>query len=272
MGNDSPKDKIADRWMFFFTYPFIAFLAVHIGNENSFSQLLRIPSYYSDLFLALCCSFALGLYTRRLCVWLEQKFSWIEEPKRRLMAQLILGVILPSGLILGMEAIYLSLLNVKLKESSIFYLELPIIIILCLLINLIYIVLLKNYQTTELQKSLETREDYKENFVVQAGKSFLSIPRDEVAYFKIQNKLTFLITKNGQSYIYDFPFKSIIDGLPPEEFFQLNRQVIAKRTNIKNSIQTETRRLKIELSPSMDEQVFVAKTKASDFINWFQSV
>lgn len=271
MDNDSLKEKLADRWMFILIYPLIAFLAVHIGNENSLRQLLQIPSYYSDLLLALCCSFGLGWYTRELCMWLEIKFSWTEDPKQRLIVQLILGVILPSSVILFIEAIYLSILNVKLEDSSIFYLELPIIIILCLMINLIYLVLLKNRQTPEIQNVLE-KENYTENFVVQAGKGFLSISRDDVAYFRIQNKLTFLITEDGQSYLYDVPFKSIIDGLPPKEFFQRNRQVIAKRNNIKRSIQTETRRLKIELCPTMEEQVFVSKTKASDFINWFQNI
>lgn len=260
--------------MLFFFYTFIAFLAVHIGNENRFVELIRIPSYYTDLLLALCCSFTLGYYIHELVQWMELKFPWLEVPKTRLIAQLLLGVILPSAVILGLEVIYLSILNIKLENSSIFYLELPVIFILCLVINFLHISLYQNYLTRRLRKkgnSEKERTDYKQNFVVQAGKGFLNIPSDEVAYFKILNKLTFLVTQNGQSYLYDFLFKEIIDGLPPEEFFQLNRQIIAKRSSIVKSVQTDTRRLKIELTPSMEEPIFVSKNKASNFMTWLHS-
>ena len=260
--------------MFFFIYPLIAFLAVHIGNENSFSELIGIRSYYTDLLLALFCTFALGWYTRRLCVWLEQKFSWTTEPKRRLMAQLFLGVILPSAVIIGLEVIYLSILDIDLEDSSIFYLELPVIFILCLIINFLHSFLYQNYLAQNLGKKQgikKERTDYKQNFVVQSGKGFVNIPSDEVAYFKIINKLTFLVTQGGENYLYDFAFKEIINGLPPEEFFQLNRQIIAKRSSIIKSVQTDTRRLKIELAPSLEEPIFVSKIKASYFMTWLHS-
>ena len=269
-----PKIISSKKRIFFGVYTLVAFLAVHIGNENSFLEIIRIPSYYSDLFLALSCSFALAFYLNRLSKWLEKKFSWDGQSKPRLKAQILYGVLFPTVLLLSIEAVYLSMINIRLEDSSILYLELPIIFVLCLTINLGHIVLYQNTQVKRLQQLPtveEPQDSRKENFIVQVGKGFLKIPMEEVAYFKIQNKLTFLITQNGQSYLYDYPFKEIIEDLPSESFFQLNRQVIAKRNSIVKSLHTNTRRLQIQLSPSIDEQVFVAKTKASVFLNWLQS-
>ena len=64
---------ISDSWMFFYVCPLLAILVVHIGNENSFAQLISIPSYYSDLVLAICCSYLLGLYVKYLVFWMNKK-------------------------------------------------------------------------------------------------------------------------------------------------------------------------------------------------------
>lgn len=270
----SDRPGISDKLLFIIVYPMFALFVVHIGNENSFKELLQIPSYYTDLLVALCCSFALGLYWQKLFGWMEREYPWDKEAGQRLIKQIFLGVLLPSFVAIGIESIYLYLLDIKLANSSILYLELPVILMLCLVINLTYIVLHYNSEVSGYRNALAGRNngEHGQHFVVQSGRSFLNIPIDDVAYFKIQNKLNFLITQSGQSYLYDLPFKEISGKLPPKDFFQLNRQVIAKRGSILKSSPTDTRRLKIVLSPALDEPVYVAKTKASDFKAWFQQV
>ncbi len=264
------KALISDSWMFFYVYPLLAILVVHIGNENSFAQLISIPSYYSDLVLAICCSYLLGLYVKYLVFWMNKKYPWHQRPKSRILIQFMLGIVLPTSILLIVELVYLSLLNIKLEDSSIFYLELPLILIFCLLINLIYIAL--NYH--QLSKGFQGQQNVhglKSYFLVQKGKGLLNISEEDVAYFRIQNKLTFLVTCRGESYLYDFPFKEILPGLPQNEFFQLNRQVIAKRSSILKTVPTDTRRLEIELFPAIKDGVFVSKTKMTSFKNWLKS-
>jgi hypothetical protein len=35
--------RVNDGWIFWFVYPIIALLSVHIGNDNTFKELLHIP-------------------------------------------------------------------------------------------------------------------------------------------------------------------------------------------------------------------------------------
>jgi hypothetical protein len=268
--NDA-KISISDKWMFIYVYPLLAMFVVHIGNENTIVQLLQIPSYYSDLVLALGCSFAIGIYLKKLFEWMDRKIPLADELKRRLSAQLLFGIVLPTAILFLIESVYLGFLDIKLEDSSIFYLELPLIFIFCLLVNLIYFVLNYPQYVQSFPDQISPKKNGKSHFAVQKGRRLLNIPIDKVAYFKIQNKLTFLVTKEGESYMHDFPFKEILPGLPHDEFYQLNRQVIAKRDSIIKSIPTDTRRLEIELFPSTDDEVFVPKTKTTEFKIWLQS-
>ncbi len=270
---NNSKTSPPNKWMSIYVHPFLALLVVHIGNENTLSQLLQIPSYYSDLALALGCSLTFGLYIKKMFIWMDKKYPWNNDPKKRFAAQLLLGIVLPTIVLVSIELIYLRLLDIKIEDSSVFYLELPLIFIFCLLVNLIYSLLHYNqlFKGFQKQSDFHETENHKSHFIVQKGKRWLNIPLDDVAYFKIQNKLTFLVTNQGESYLHDFPFKEILPSLPQNEFFQLNRQVIAKRNSIVKTIPTDTRRLEIELCPSTHDEVFVPKTKITDFKTWLQS-
>ncbi|MTI40482.1 LytTR family transcriptional regulator [Fulvivirga lutimaris] len=109
---------------------------------------------------------------------------------------------------------------------------------------------------------------FTENFIVKSGNAVENILVDDVAYFIIQEKITFLVTTEGKKHIYDYSLEQIMEKISPWEFFQLNRQVIAKRKSIIKCKQTETRRLEITLNPSLPEPQFVAKTKSTKLLSW----
>lgn len=250
----------------------IALGAVHIGNENSIGELLRIPSYYSDLLLALSCSIGLGFYIKKLNTWLNQKMDGTKELKKRILYQSVFGIVAPSTVICGIEILYLHILNIKIGESSILYLELPLILLLTLLINLAFLVLDQiPYSSASNPKAIKNKPAFKKHFIVQFGQKFINVPSGEVAYFKIENRLVFLVTANNKCYLYNSTFKELLQDLPPDDYFQLNRQVIAKRESILESTHTATRRLQIQLQPSLEQEAFVSKIRAGQFMEWYQN-
>lgn len=178
----SNQTIIKDRWLFIFAYPIMALLAVHIGNDNSIEQLIRIPSYYSDILLAFCCTFLFGFYIRKIHQTFETHFYKEDTSAKQLLLLILLGVIVPTILIISIEITYLFFLDFSILKSSILYLELPITLLFCLLINLIYFIL---YQTSY-KKNVSKEpllQDYKSSFVVKSGASSIQIHTDEVAYF-----------------------------------------------------------------------------------------
>lgn len=138
---NAETSTVNDKWIFGLLYPVMAISIVHIGNDNSLSKLLTIPSYYSDLLLAFGCTFGVGFYFQWFFVRIDQRFDWENQLKQRLFHQAIWGIFIPTVFIICIELIYLLLIHVDLNESSIFYLELPLVVLFCLLINLIYFIL-----------------------------------------------------------------------------------------------------------------------------------
>ncbi|WP_367389446.1 LytTR family transcriptional regulator DNA-binding domain-containing protein [Lewinella sp. LCG006] len=261
---------IDDKWIFLFVYPLFVIFVCHVGNDNTLSQLLRLPSYYTDIVLAIICTYTAGIYWKKLFAKLDKRFDWYSNLKQRLIYQLILGFVLPILVIIGIEVVYLFLIDIKLSESAIFYLDLPMIAVLSLLINICYLFLYNRAHLMTLRNTneLPSSSSFQENFVVKLGTVILKIPIDEVAYFIIQEKITFLVTIEGKKYIYDFTLEQIMKKISPKEFFQLNRQVIARKNSIVKCKQTETRRLEITLTPNLPEPLFVAKTKSTKLLTW----
>jgi DNA-binding LytR/AlgR family response regulator len=104
--------------------------------------------------------------------------------------------------------------------------------------------------------------------VVQAGSRAFTVSQNNVAYFALFEKHTFLVTTNGKQYLYNSSLEKIGGMVSPIIFFQLNRQVLANRNSIKAFHQTETRRLLVELNPPFGKPVYIAKTKAAKFTGW----
>ncbi len=267
---NAEASPVNDKWIFVLLYPVMAISIVHIGNDNSLSKLLTIPSYYSDLLLAFGCTFSVGLYFKWFFNRINQKFDWGNQFKQRLFHQAIWGIAIPTVFIICIELIYLSLIHVDLNESSIFYLELPLVALFCALINLIYFILYYRKHNLDILTTLDdTRSKVdKDYFIAKSGAQAVKIPKSKISYFIVQGKVTFLATTEGKKYVYDFPLKELASSVSPNDFFQLNRQILANRNSILKYHQTPTRRLEIELSPASNQKVFLAKTKASEFAEW----
>lgn len=273
-GISSKHSRVEDRWIFIFIYPVLALMSVHVGNSNTFYELLAIPSYYSDLLLAFVLTYGIGFYFRWFFFRLDQRFNWENEMPKRLAQQMVFGVILPIVVLIGLEMIYLEfILKIPISDSSVLYLELPLVFVFCVLINLIYTILyLRKHhdQTTNLLKKQNTNtpQNIKTSFVVHAGIKSLNIPTAEIAYFIILQKSTFLVTPDGKKYLLDLSLDQIREQVSETDFIQLNRQIIASGNSIVSFERTETRKLKIELSPPPEVLVFVSKAKAPHFLKW----
>lgn len=106
--------------------------------------------------------------------------------------------------------------------------------------------------------------------MVNNGARSLNIAIDDVAYFKVIERATFLVTQQGQQYLYEGSLEQLMKDVDAQTFFQLNRQVVACRKSLKSYSATETRKLEVTLQPAATEVVYVSKTRASVFLQWLK--
>ena len=109
---------------------------------------------------------------------------------------------------------------------------------------------------------------YKNRFLVKIGERIQTIAIEEACYFYSEDKVTFLMTKNGKKYIVDYTLDEVETMLNPERFFRLNRKYISSVDAIKAVFTYSNSRLKIQLDQCADNDILISREKMQPFKNW----
>jgi DNA-binding LytR/AlgR family response regulator len=145
--------------------------------------------------------------------------------------------------------------------------------------------LLKPIDADELSKSIEKYRLFFENpkvelsssnvnvepksrFLVKLGSQLLSVLAKDVAYFKSEQKLLFLINKEGKKYVLDVAMDQVQSQLDASSFFRINRNTIVAFDCIDKIHTYFNGRLKLELNPPYPEETIVSRERVQDFKAW----
>ena len=110
--------------------------------------------------------------------------------------------------------------------------------------------------------------EYKSRFMITVGTRIKSIGVEDVAYFYSEEKLTFLVTKDGQNLPIDYSLEKLTGVLNPKDFFRVSRQFLVSFDSIQNVQAHIKGKLKLELQPKCKFEVFVSGDRMSDFKEW----
>ncbi len=135
------------------------------------------------------------------------------------------------------------------------------------------------FSSTELDDSIKkVREmlnyagkEYKKRFVSKIGDQYIKIDVEEVAYFRADNNIVYLIDKQGKKHIIEYTLEELNDMLDPKEFFRLNRTYISHIECISKVHKYFNSRLKVDLKPDTEDKVLVSRVKVSDFLKWMDN-
>jgi DNA-binding LytR/AlgR family response regulator len=112
------------------------------------------------------------------------------------------------------------------------------------------------------------KPNYKMRFLVKQGERLITVPIEEVAYLRADDKVVFLHTRKGDKYFIDDSLDELENMLDPAVFFRLNRTYIAPLDSIERINSHFNGRLKIGLRSSTDDDIFVSKARAGAFKDW----
>ncbi|WAC10602.1 LytR/AlgR family response regulator transcription factor [Dyadobacter pollutisoli] len=121
--------------------------------------------------------------------------------------------------------------------------------------------LLAMYQST-------VQEPFKERFLASAGTKLFSIQTTDIAYFTIEQKATFLKTYEGKHLAMDYSLDKLSQLLDPKQFFRINRSLIVALNSIRTIHTISAGRLRLELHPSIGQEVLVSGDRMADFKQW----
>jgi two-component system LytT family response regulator len=110
--------------------------------------------------------------------------------------------------------------------------------------------------------------EYRDRFLVKQGQRLLSISVSQIAYFFTKGKVSFIRSNEGKEYFVDYTLDQLQPMLSPKAFFRINRQIITSHASVLQVHTWFNGKLKVELSPAMDEEVLVSREKAKAFRQW----
>jgi DNA-binding LytR/AlgR family response regulator len=123
---------------------------------------------------------------------------------------------------------------------------------------------------TDLQIVLEQmkRKEYKKRFMATLGSKIQSVSVSEIAYFFLDEKMTFLVTDKGVRLPISQSLDSLAPLLDPGDFFRVNRQYYIAHRAIAAAHNYSAGKLKITLQPAALDEVFVSGDRLASFKEW----
>jgi DNA-binding LytR/AlgR family response regulator len=122
---------------------------------------------------------------------------------------------------------------------------------------------------SEMLKYLKSSQpEYKSRFMVRLGQKIISVSADKIAYFFSENKLTFIVTRDGKRFPTDQTLEELNDVLDPRHFFRINRQYIVTFDSIAEIHPYFKGRIKLLLSPKAEDDVVISSERTPDFKKW----
>ncbi|HEY9123584.1 MAG TPA: LytTR family DNA-binding domain-containing protein [Bacteroidales bacterium] len=130
--------------------------------------------------------------------------------------------------------------------------------------------ILQEKQATDFESILKNfiNKEYRERFLVYHGDNLIPIMVNDVAYFESEDGVTFLTTKSGKRHIISESLDQLENELNAKAFFRANRQFILSVESIEKIHNFGRQKLKIQVKPASDKEIYVSKLRATQFKNW----
>ncbi|QHW00899.1 LytR/AlgR family response regulator transcription factor [Spirosoma endbachense] len=110
--------------------------------------------------------------------------------------------------------------------------------------------------------------DYKDRFMITVGNKIRSISTSDIAYFYLEEKIVFLVTKDGLNLPVDYSLDRLTQVLNPRQFFRISRQFLVSLPAIQTIHTFSAGKLKLDLSPKSKHEVFVSGDRMTEFKEW----
>lgn len=138
---------------------------------------------------------------------------------------------------------------------------------------------LKQLHSNPLQHSLEeiarmvqqhqSAPRYKDRFLARSGQKMFFVPCEEVDYFQADDKIVYLVDKQGNKFLVDHTLDRLENLLNPRDFFRLNRRYLVRFSSISQIRPHINSRLKLLIrNGSKHEEVILSRERVQPFRQW----
>ena len=128
---------------------------------------------------------------------------------------------------------------------------------------------LSNYHHLSRQVKENFTARYKNRFLAKVGSRSFFLQSDDVGYFFADNKIVYLVDKEGNRFIINFTLDKLEALLDPHHFFRINRKTIIHAKAIEQVKPYFNNRLKLFLKGiKTEEEILISRERVSAFKEW----
>lgn len=109
---------------------------------------------------------------------------------------------------------------------------------------------------------------YRERFLVSVGAKLRSVEAVDIAYCFLEERTTWLTTRQGTTLPLDYSLDKLSQQLDPRQFFRVNRQYLVGRAALETVHVYSASRLKLEVRPTPRHEVVVSGDRVVAFKDW----
>lgn len=110
---------------------------------------------------------------------------------------------------------------------------------------------------------------YKNRFLGKVGQRLFFINLEDICFFQADNKIVYLVDKEGNRYVVEHTVENLEDQLNPQQFFRLNRSFIVSIDAIQQVKPYYNSRLKLSVKYlTNQEDMVVSRDRVADFKQW----
>ncbi len=121
--------------------------------------------------------------------------------------------------------------------------------------------------TQAARRHFSQAQQFRKRMLVQSGETLVSLPLEDVAYFH-KALVVRVVTRAGRAYPVSQSLDELEQTLDPEQFFRLNRQVLARADAIARIERGFKGKLELRLIPPLDEDCTVSQERAGALRDW----
>ena len=112
----------------------------------------------------------------------------------------------------------------------------------------------------------------REKFLIRLNDRIVPVSVRDIAYFYSESKNSYIVTRDGKSYVLDDSLDTIESGLDPKAFFRISRGVIIADGVIESASKLLGGRLRLSLTPGIPSatDLTVSRARADAFLEWLE--
>ncbi|MCR4816183.1 MAG: LytTR family DNA-binding domain-containing protein [Bacteroidales bacterium] len=110
---------------------------------------------------------------------------------------------------------------------------------------------------------------YKSHFLIPVRDKLVPLPVADIACIYVDEKLSRIVTFNGDSHSLDKPLDAFYSQLDPARFFRANRQYIISHDAVKDISIWPLSKLHVTLSVATPEKIIISRARTSEFKDWY---